>query len=98
MRIMADIAVEKVWLSKSTYTFRSERMEVEVLTVLRSPCGRGAAANRYYYTAIIKQPERMHPDAGFSGVGQRVGVIRSINPSWKPPVFESGKNVYEVTA
>lgn len=98
MKILASIEVERIQRSASTYTFRAEVMEVEVVRVMRTRAD--SYRNRYYYQADIKRPARMHPDAQYylrDGV-VRVNIARKANPKWKPPVFPKGINVFEVPA
>lgn len=98
--IVAAIAVEKVVLSAHSYTFRNELMEVEVVGYMRSACGLHDPRERYYYTAIIKRPERMAKEYDFSLLlpakdTLTVNVVRSLNKGWKPPLFPKGVNVID---
>ncbi|HDR9163651.1 TPA: hypothetical protein QDB28_004055 [Burkholderia vietnamiensis] len=98
MKILAHIEVEKVQLTPSTYTFRSEQMEVEVVRVFRYRADR--TRERYYYHADVKRPARMHPEArvGYPGGGLvRVNVVRKENPGWKPPTFAPGVKCVEAS-
>jgi hypothetical protein len=98
VKILASIEVERIQLSASTFTFRCEVMEVEVVRVMRTRAD--SYRNRYYYSADIKRPARMHPDAQYylkDGI-VRVNIVRKANPAWKPPVFPEGRNVLEVPA
>lgn len=98
VKILASIAVERIQLSASTYTFRSEVMEVEVVRVLRTRAD--SYRNRFYYSADVKRPARMHPDDQYyqKDGTVRVNIVRRANPKWKPPVFPEGSNVFEVPA
>lgn len=99
VKILASIEVERVQLTASTYTFRAEVMEVEVVRVMRRRAD--SYRNRYYYEADAKRPARMHPDARSYGRDEsvvRVNIVRKANPKWKPPVFPEGRNVLEVPA
>jgi hypothetical protein len=98
--IIAAIAVEKVMLSKCSYTFRTELMEVEVVGYMRSVCGLNDPRERYYYTAIIKRPARMAKEYDFSLLlpakdTLTVNVVRMLNKGWKPPMFPKGINVID---
>ncbi len=99
--ILASIAVEKVPVSAGSYTFRSEIMEVEVVRYLRHRCGsRGEARKRFYYSAVIKAPEKLAPGYAAFGLdkGQMtVNVVRKLNPKWKRPQFGEAMSV-EVSA
>jgi predicted P-loop ATPase/GTPase len=99
VKILASIEVERIQRSASTYTFRAEVMEVEVIRVMRRRAD--SYRNRYYYEADVKRPARMHPDARSYGRDEsvvRVNIVRKANPTWKPPVFPEGRNVLEVPA
>lgn len=96
MKILASIEVERIQLSASTYTFRTEVMEVEVVRVMRTRAD--SYRNRYYYSADVRRPARMHPDAQYylkDGI-VRVNIVRRTNPKWKPPLFPTGVNCIEV--
>jgi predicted P-loop ATPase/GTPase len=97
VKILASIEVERIHLTASTYTFRAETMEVEVIRVMRTRAD--SYRNRYYYSADVKRPTRMHPEARRYGRDEsvvRVNIVRKANPKWKPPVFPEGRNVLEV--
>lgn len=99
MKIIASIEVERIQLSASTFTFRMESMEVDVVRVMRQRAD--SYRNRFYYQADVKRPERMHPDAqsyARDASVVRVNIVRKTNPKWKPPVFPEGCNVLEVQA
>lgn len=97
MKILASIEVERIQLSASTYTFRCEVMEVEVVRVVRSRAD--SYRNRFYYSADVKRPERMHPDARSYARNDnevRVNIVRKVNPKWKPPAFPAGVNCIDI--
>ena len=59
--------------------------ELEPVQFFRSPCGSGAAANRYYYYADFIAPD----DAKFVNNGLiRENINRKLNPGFKPKKFE----------
>lgn len=98
MKILASIEVERIQLTASTFTFLCETMEVDVVRVMRIQAD--SYRKRYYYSADVKRPARMHPDAksyARHGSEVRVNIVRKANPKWKPPVFPEGRNVLEVT-
>ena len=98
MKILAGIEVERLQLSASTFTFRCEVMEVEVVRVMRTRAD--SYRNRYYYQADVKRPACMHPDARRYGHAEsvvRVNIERKANPKWKPPVFPEGVNWIDIT-
>lgn len=98
MKILASIEVELIHLSASTFTFRCEVMEVEVVRVMRQRAD--SYRNRYYYSADVKRPACMHPDARSYGRDEsvmRVNIVRRANPTWKPPVFPAGVNCIEIS-
>ncbi|MEX3764490.1 hypothetical protein [Paraburkholderia phenoliruptrix] len=97
MKILASIEVERVQRSESTYTFRCEVMELDVVRVMRQRAD--TYRNRYYYSADVKRPARMHPDARSYGRDEsvvRVNIVRKTNPKWKPPEFPDGINCIEI--
>ena len=101
MKIIAYIPVEKVVSpGGTTFSFRRELLEVEVVRILRYRCDRTRA--RYYYQADVLIPGKMCQEAlSAHEVTQgmtRVNVLRDKNPKWKPPVFPEGKNNVEVSA
>lgn len=99
MKILASIEVERIQLSASTFTFRCEVMEVEVVRVIRSRAD--SYRDRFYYSADVKRPACMHPDARSYARNDnevRVNIVRRANPKWKPPVFPVGVNCIEVAA
>ncbi len=52
---------ERKWLSETTYQPKSKDAELSPVRIMRSPCGSGAAANRYRYQADFEAPK----DAAF---------------------------------
>jgi hypothetical protein len=97
MKIILSIPVERVQLTPATHTHRHELMECSVSKVLRRACGSGAASKRYYYSAVLVPPPGMLivPYMLRDGL-YTTGIVRGLNPKWKPPKFEEGSNVFEV--
>ena len=97
MKIMAHIPVRRVDVSPCSYTFDVELLEVDVVRIVRYPATRYPHLNRWYYQADIADHSRLHPDACRTGYGgtYRVNVVRSINPSWRPPEWPAGANCIE---
>lgn len=97
MKITAGIPTKKVQ-GDGWYTFEREMMTVDVVRIFREKCDR--TRERYYYTAEIRPPRELHPDAArivvFDGL-MRVNVNRKLNPKWKPPVFEEGRFAVQVS-
>lgn len=97
MKIFASIEVARIQLSANTHTFRCEVMEVEVVRVVRSRAD--SYRNRYYYSADVERPARMHPAARSYGRDDsvvRVNIVRRANPKWNPPAFPVGVNCIEI--
>lgn len=95
MKILAHIDVEKI-VSPGYFSFRREVREVEVVRVLRYPATRNPSLNRWHYQADVADHPDMHPDSIRVGRFYRVNIMRrGLNPSWKPPEFAPGKQVFE---
>ena len=63
--IKASVAVEKVWVTQHSYTFRSEIVDVEPIVIMRRTCGSyGAGLRRFYYEALVKPPSQLSPEYG----------------------------------
>lgn len=79
--------VEQKQSTPTTHTFRSERFEVEPLAIIRTPCGRGRATQRYHYTVVFKAPLGTIDVLGadISGRESRATIVRRDNPDWWPP-------------
>lgn len=72
---------ERKWLSETTYQPKSKDAELSPVRIMRSPCGSGAAANRYRYQADFEAPK----DAAFSHGGlMRTNIERKWNPKFNP--------------
>ena len=100
MKILASIPVEKIRLSPTTFTFRHEVREVEVVRVMRVPATSNRRLRRFHYEANIKPHPDMHPEAVCCGVNgaYRTNIVRAtLNPKWKPPQFAEDQNVAEVS-
>lgn len=96
MKIWASIEVARVDLTTSTYTFSSELMLCDAVKVMRTRADR--YRKRYYYSARIKRPARMHPDAhSYERDGLvTVGIVRRQNAQWVPPAFPEGAHSVDV--
>ncbi len=75
---------EKKIITKQTFQFIERQAELAPTRILRSACGIGMAANRYYYFAEFKAPN----DAEFSNNGViTVPINRKDNPRFNPKKF-----------
>lgn len=79
---------ERKWLSASTFQNISKDAELEPISIIRIPCGRGAAANRYHYRADFIAPE--DAECVFNGKIS-VGINRKQNPNFNPKKIKLGK-------
>lgn len=97
MKIMAYIPVQEI-RSHGCTTYRHEMHEVDVVRIVRYQATRYPELNRWRYLADIADHPSLCASAirtGFSG-SYRVNVVRRQNPRWKPPLFNAGRNVFEV--
>lgn len=82
---------EREYISQIAYRNVYKEAELEAVRVVRSPCGRGEAANRYYYTAHFNAPD----DAEFVFKGViNVSIDRRANPHFKPQKLNFVGNVW----
>ncbi len=77
--------VERKWLSDGCYQNVMADAELEPIHIERTPCGIGAAANRYTYRGVFYAPA----DAEFLRPNEVDGIIdaridRKENPLFKP--------------
>lgn len=81
---------ERKQLSAATYTHVRKNAELVAVKILRSPCGTGAAANRYYYEGQFVAPD----DAEYVYDGLiRTNIFRNENPHFKPKLLNWVGNV-----
>ena len=67
--------------TKVTFSFIERQAELSPIRIVRSPCGSGAASNRYYYQADFVAPA----DAAFAFCGViRTNIWRKLNPQFNP--------------
>lgn len=79
------VTKERKWHNAICFSNVSKTIEVEPVLISRSPCGKGAAKNRYYYTAFFTAPE----DALYSVEGMcKSRIYRTFNPSFRPNGLE----------
>lgn len=84
---------ERKYLNDSCYQNVSKDVELDVVQVRRTPCGTGAAAERYNYHGYFSAPE----DAEFVRDGFIVARIdRKSNPHFSPKKLEWTGNLYSV--
>lgn len=81
---------ERKYLSANTYQHVVKDVELEPVKILRTPCGVGAAAARYYYRGYFHAPD----DAEFVSCGLiDACIVRHLNPHFKPKQLEWSGNV-----
>lgn len=72
---------ERDYISQHAYRYVYKDAELEAVRVVRCPCGRGAAANRYYFTAHFNAPD--DAEFAFNGIIQ-ANINRRANPHFNP--------------
>ncbi|MGB1303992.1 hypothetical protein [Pseudoalteromonas marina] len=72
---------ERRYLNEGCYQNIQKEVELEPIRIFRVPCGSGAAASRYYYSAEFVAPD--DAEFEFRGVVQS-NIIRKNNLHFKP--------------
>ena len=81
---------EREYRTPCTYSYVYKQIEIEPVKILRSPCGIGRAANRYYYQAMFVAPD----DAEFVHDGLITeNIDRGLNKHFNPKNFVFVNNV-----
>jgi len=81
---------EKHYKNSNAFQYVGKEAELEPVRIIRYPCGRGAAASRYYYTAVFASPD----DARFVYNGElRENINRKKNPKFNPKNYVFINNV-----
>lgn len=83
---------ERRWISASTFQNISKDAELEPVRIIRTPCGRDAAANRYYYDAIFSAPDDAERIVVVNGK-IRVNINRKYNPQFNPKKLKWEGNI-----
>ena len=81
---------ERKQLSAVSYSHVRKDADLEPVRIIRTPCGTGAAANRYYYSGVFVAPE----DAEYVIDGTiRANIFRKQNPHFNPKILNWVGNV-----
>ena len=83
-RVMINITydtTEKQMKSEVTFSYVRASTRLELLRIIRSKCGSGAASKRFRYEGVFVAPK----DAIFARNGEiRVNIARKLNPQFNP--------------
>jgi hypothetical protein len=76
---------ERTYVTEHTYRPVDKAAELTPVRIVRFPCGTGAAASRYYYSADFSAPD----DAFVVHNGlMRTQIVRKLNPHFDPKKLE----------
>lgn len=82
---------EREYINQYAYRNVHKDVELEAVRVVRYPCGRGAAAIRYHYSAHFPAPD----DAEFAHNGMiQANINRRANPHFNPKKLNFVGNVW----
>lgn len=95
LSVTVMVMVERVDLSPVTHTFRRDSFEVRPFKIIRTPCGRGAAAKRYTYRARFIGLDGMIDliEQSLEGRETEENINRKRNPRFNPKKLNWDGNV-----